>query len=55
MDIERHLNNKPPTYVGSESGEEQVLTPNIIMCEEIHIHLKIWGLAKITLPRCIKD
>ena len=31
MDIERHLNNRPLTYVESESGEEQVLTPNIIM------------------------
>lgn len=33
MDIERHLNNRPLTYVESESGEEQVLTPN----------LKMWG------------
>ena len=24
MDIERHLNNRPLTYVESESGEEQV-------------------------------
>ena len=31
MDIERNLNNRPLTYVESESGEEQVLTPNIIM------------------------
>ena len=31
MDIERHLNNRPLTYVESDSGEEQVLTPNIIM------------------------
>eukprot|EP00795_Rhopilema_esculentum_P001699 gene1699-biopygen10278 len=31
MDIERHLNNRPLTYVESESGEEQVLTPNKIM------------------------
>ena len=31
MDIERHLNNRPLTYVESESGEEQVLTPNIII------------------------
>ena len=31
MDIKRHLNNRPLTYVESESGEEQVLTPNIIM------------------------
>ena len=31
MYIERHLNNRPLTYVESDSGEEQVLTPNIIM------------------------
>ena len=31
MDAKRHLNNRPLTYVESDSGEEQVLTPNIIM------------------------
>lgn len=31
MDIERHLNNRPLTYMESETGEEQVLTPNTIM------------------------
>ena len=31
MDIERHLNNRPLTYMESETGEEQVLTPNAIM------------------------
>ena len=31
MDIEIHLNNRPLTNVESDSGEEQVLTPNIIM------------------------
>ena len=30
MDIERHLNNRPLTYVECES-ETQVLTPNVIM------------------------
>ena len=30
MDIERHLNNRSLTYVES-GGEEQVLTPNLIM------------------------
>ena len=30
MDIERHLNNRPLTYVECES-EAQVLTPNVIM------------------------
>ena len=31
MDIERHLNNHPLTYVASELGEEQVLTPNLLL------------------------
>ena len=31
MDIERHLNNRPLTYMESDNGEEQVLTPNVIM------------------------
>ena len=28
MDIERQLNNRPLTYMESETGEEKVLTPN---------------------------
>ena len=31
MDIEKHMNNRPLTYVESESGEDQVLTPNVVM------------------------
>ena len=31
MDIEKHLNNRPLTYVESEEGEPQTLTPNILM------------------------
>ena len=31
MDIERHLNNRPLTYVESDGGGEEVLTPNSIM------------------------
>ena len=31
MDIERHLNNRPLTYMESETGEKEVLTPNTIM------------------------
>ena len=31
MDIERHLNNRPFTYVESEGGDKEVLTPNSIM------------------------
>ena len=30
MDIERHLNNRPLTYVGGD-GEDRVLTPNMVM------------------------
>ena len=30
MDIERNLNKRPLTYVEAE-GEEEVLTPNVIM------------------------
>ena len=38
MDIERHLNNRPLTYVESEGGEPRVLTPNsIIWGEDAHI------------------
>ena len=31
MDIEINMNNRPLTYVESESGEEQVLTPNVLI------------------------
>ena len=31
MDIERHLNNRPLTYVESDGGGEEGLTPNSIM------------------------
>ena len=31
MDVEKHINNCPLTYVESESGEDQVLTPNLVM------------------------
>lgn len=31
MDIEQHLNNRPLTYMESETGEEQVLTPNTLV------------------------
>ena len=31
IDIEKHLNNRPLTYLESEGGEEQVLTPNMLM------------------------
>ena len=31
IDIEKHFNNRPLTYVGSDGGEEQVLTPNMVL------------------------
>ena len=31
MDIEINMNNRPLTYVESESGEEEVLTPNVLI------------------------
>jgi hypothetical protein len=31
MDIERHLNNRPLTYIESDGWEPQVLTPNTIL------------------------
>ena len=31
MDIEININNRPLTYVESESGEEQVLTSNTLI------------------------
>ena len=31
MDVERHMDNRPLTDVGSDGGEDQVLTPNFVM------------------------
>ena len=31
IDIEKHLNNRPLTYLESDGGEERVLTPNVLM------------------------
>ena len=39
MDIERHLNNRPLTCMESQTGEEDVLTPNAIM----------WGQEALSL------
>ena len=30
-DIEKHLNNRPLTYVESDEGGPQTLTPNVLM------------------------
>jgi hypothetical protein len=40
MDIEKHLNNRPLTYIESDMGEEEILTPNIIMCGQNSHHIK---------------
>ena len=45
MDIERHLNNRPLTYIESEVGEDRLLTPNIIM----------WGQGAYTTDDDTKD
>ena len=38
IDIERHLNNRPLTYVESDGGDEEVLTPNsIVWGQQSHI------------------
>ena len=39
LDIEKHMNNRPLTYIETEVGEEQILTPNYIM----------WGQNAITI------
>ena len=31
MDMEKHLNNRPLTYVASDEGAPQTLTPNVLM------------------------
>ena len=31
IDIEKHLNNRPLTYLESDGGEEQIFTPNVLM------------------------
>ena len=31
MAVERNLNNRPLTYVEAEGGDEEVLTPNMIL------------------------
>ena len=31
VDIERQMNNRPLTHLESQGGEEQVLTPNVLM------------------------
>ena len=34
IDVEKNLNNWPLTYLDSDAGEEEVLTPNILMWEQ---------------------
>ena len=55
IDVEKTLNNRPLTYLGSDGGEEQVLTQNILMwgcyniviftpCVEFHLHVLLESL-----------
>ena len=32
IDVEKHLNNRPLTYLESDGGEEQVLTRKVLIC-----------------------
>ena len=45
MDIERHLNNRPLTYVESHLGEDRLLIPNVIM----------WGQGAYTIDDDTED
>ena len=54
MDIKRHLNNRPLTYIKSETGVEQVLPPRGIKwgqeaytIEDIHIELEKNEVTKL--------
>ncbi len=38
LDIERHLNNRPLTYVESSQEEEQILTPTQFSGDKIRMH-----------------
>ena len=40
IDIEKHLNNRPLTYLESDGGEEQVLTPNVLMWGQNAYHVE---------------
>ena len=31
IEVEKNLNNRPLTYLDNDGGEEQVLTPNVLM------------------------
>ena len=55
MDIERHLNNHPLTYIESNGGEPRVLTPNPILWATIHIFLKTKNKMGMKFRRCRND
>ena len=49
VDIERLLNNRPLTYVGTGEGDEQVLTPNTIMWGQNSPHMSSIGVCYRTV------
>ena len=51
MDIERHLNNRPLTYVESD-GEKQVLNPNLIMWEQV---LASWKISRSKVTKLVNS
>ena len=40
IDVEKNLNNQPLTYLDSDGGEKQVLTPNIVMWGQNAHHIE---------------
>ena len=46
LDIERDLNYRPLSYVESKHGEEEILTPNVILWRQNAIRLNRIGLTK---------
>ena len=55
MDIERHLNNHPLTYIESNGGKPRALTLNSILWATIHISLKTKNKMEMKLRRCRND
>ena len=47
MDIERHMNSRPLTYIGSDGGEDQVLTLNLFMWGQDLTFWETWRLKRM--------
>jgi hypothetical protein len=55
MGIEINKNNHPLTYVESESGEEEVLTPNVLIRGRNTYLLDDIEMTQMSLRRCKKE